>query len=209
MRRASAVGLSIPPDLADRLEVYLSLLGRWNRRINLTGLEVDPPDAEAIDRLIIEPLAAARFLPPGELVTLDIGSGGGSPALPLQAAAPQLRFVLIEAAARKVAFLREAVRAMGLSRVDVEACRFEDFSARAEQHESVDLVTLRAVRLEKALVRSIWQVLKPNGSLFWFDTREAIEKTHLVVVDEIHCLVPERNAYLGRAGGDNLVIQPI
>src|SRR4029453_6699253 len=41
MRRASAVGLSIPRDLAERLEVYLSLLSRWNRRINLTGLEVD------------------------------------------------------------------------------------------------------------------------------------------------------------------------
>jgi 16S rRNA (guanine(527)-N(7))-methyltransferase RsmG len=206
MRLASAAGLSIPRDLAERLEVYLSLLGRWNRRINLTGLEVDPPDAEAIDRLIIEPLAAARFLPPGDLVALDIGSGGGSPALPLQAAAPQLRFVLIEATARKVAFLREAIRVMGLSGVDVEACRFENFSASEEEHERVDLVTLRAVRLEKALVRGIWQVLRPDGNLFWFDTREAIEKSRLIVVDEVHRLVPERNAHLGRAWRGKLVI---
>jgi len=202
--RARASGLNVSPDLAERLDVYLNLLARWNRTINLTGLEVDPPDAEAIDRLIVEPLAAASLLPPGPLLAVDIGSGGGSPALPLKMAAPQLHCALIEATARKVAFLREAVRVLGLSSVEVEACRFEEFSARKEQRQQFDLVTLRAVRLDKALVQGISWVLKPSGSLFWFDTREALENSDLAM-DQVHPLVRERNAYVGISTAPKLV----
>ena len=62
---------------------------RWNRKINLTAL-TDPD--EAIDRLLLEPLVAARYLPvPGEPSLMDIGSGGGSPAIPLKLATPAPR----------------------------------------------------------------------------------------------------------------------
>jgi len=203
--RAKASGLSIQGDLAERLDVYLNVLGRWNRTINLTGLEVDPPDAEAIDRLIVEPLAAARFLPPGELFAVDIGSGGGSPALPIKIAAPQLRFALIEATGRKAAFLREAVRILGLPGVAVEASRFEEFSSQDEQEETADLVTVRAVRLDRGLVRGISRVLKPDGTLFRFETRDALEKAD-VAFDRVHALVPERGACLGIVSRATLVI---
>jgi len=202
--RAEAAGLSVPYDLAERLNIYLNLLARWNRTINLTGLQVDPADAEAIDRLIVEPLAAARFLrflPSGELVAVDIGSGGGSPALPLTMAAPRLRVTLVEATARKVAFLREAIRVLELSGVRVDGARFEEFSSRAEQQETVDLVTVRAVRFDKALEAGISRILRPGGRLFWFETRDGLEKA-AGRWNEVHPLVPERNAYLGIAVHD-------
>ena len=56
--RASNVGVSMPADLGEALAAYLDLLGRWNRKINLTALDVDPPSDEAIDRLLVEPLVA-------------------------------------------------------------------------------------------------------------------------------------------------------
>ena len=66
--------------LASSLVTYYELLARWNRKINLTSLE--DPD-EAIDRLLLEPVIAARHLSPAVVNVMDVGSGGGSPALPL------------------------------------------------------------------------------------------------------------------------------
>ncbi len=91
-RRARRVNLSIPAELADALLAYLELLALWNTKINLTAL--DDPDA-AIDRLILEPLLAARHLPEGASV-IDIGSGGGSPAIPLKLAAPRIKLWMVE-----------------------------------------------------------------------------------------------------------------
>ena len=79
-RRARKANIALSDEVADRLAGYLDLLTIWNRRINLTSLE--EPDT-AVDRLVLEPMLAARFVPPASTV-LDIGSGGGSPAIPLK-----------------------------------------------------------------------------------------------------------------------------
>src|SRR3954454_18706272 len=94
-RRASRVGVAVPDDLGSRLAIYYELLERWNRKINLTALE--DPDV-AIDRLILEPLIAAKYLPAhtDAIRLIDIGSGGGSPALPLAlAAGPRLSLTMV------------------------------------------------------------------------------------------------------------------
>src|SRR6266540_2424475 len=73
-RRARKAGIAVPAALADRLWVYFQLLAKWNAKINLTGLDLDDPTPEGIDRLLIEPLLAA---PHGEGARslIDIGSG--------------------------------------------------------------------------------------------------------------------------------------
>jgi 16S rRNA (guanine527-N7)-methyltransferase len=108
LRRAARAKVFIPAAQADCLSSFLDLLFRWNRKINLTALTgVD----DAIDRLLLEPLIAARYLPsrPGRLI--DLGSGGGSPGIPL-ALATGSEVTLVESKARKAAFLREAIRTL-------------------------------------------------------------------------------------------------
>src|SRR5262245_46544264 len=124
--RGHASDVTIAPATATACAAYLELLERWNRRINLTALPLDPPTDAAIDRLIVEPVAAARHLGTGDRTVVDLGSGGGSPALPFKIAARQVRLVMVESRARKVAFLREAARHLELADVTVEATRFED-----------------------------------------------------------------------------------
>src|SRR4030095_17022711 len=72
-RRAKRAGVNVPPKLASRLETYFRLLESWNRKINLTGLNLAEATPETIDRLLIEPLVAARHLPTGFLRMLDVG----------------------------------------------------------------------------------------------------------------------------------------
>jgi 16S rRNA (guanine527-N7)-methyltransferase len=165
-RRARRHGLTPSADQVRSLVAYLDLLDRWNRKINLTAL--DAPD-QAIDRLLLEPLIAARQLPADQAFRLmDIGSGGGSPAIPLKVMRPGSSLVMVEAKTRKAAFLREAVRHLNLDQTRVEVCRFEELLTRPDLHEAADFVSLRAVRAEGKTLMNLQAFLKPGGRLLMF-----------------------------------------
>ena len=165
-RRATRYGLFLSDEVVERLSVYFELLERWNRKINLTAL--DDPD-EATDRLLLEPLLAAKHLPLGSPVLLmDVGSGGGSPALPLAIMGGQrVRLTMVEVKTRKSAFLREAVRQLGLA-ATVENSRYEELLARPDLHERFDTMSIRAVRIEPKLLMSLQAFLKTHASLLLF-----------------------------------------
>jgi 16S rRNA (guanine527-N7)-methyltransferase len=167
VRRAHRAGISIPDDLATQLEVYYRLLTSWNAKINLTGLNLSENGHEVIDRLLIEPIVAARHVPAGTARMLDIGSGGGSPALPLALATTGVRLVMVESKTRKSVFLREAVRALELE-AEVVTARFEELLARPDLHETQDLVSIRAVRIDQAVFSTLQAFTKPRGVVFLF-----------------------------------------
>jgi 16S rRNA (guanine527-N7)-methyltransferase len=167
-RRARRAGVAVDAALAARLEVYFRLLSTWNERINLTALDLREPGDETFDRLLVEPLVAARHVSRGAKRMIDIGSGGGSPALPLALAVRELSVVMVESKTRKSVFLREAVRALELAHAEVATARFEELLARPDLHEAHDLVTIRAVRVESRLLLGIQAFLRPGGQLFLF-----------------------------------------
>jgi 16S rRNA (guanine527-N7)-methyltransferase len=167
-RRARRAGVPLAPDLAAGLETYYRLLETWNRKINLTGLNLTEAAPETVDRLLIEPLVATRHIPSGAVRMLDVGSGGGSPAIPMALSIRSVRLLMVESKTRKSVFLREAIRAVGLEGADVAASRFEELLARPELHEAHDIVTIRAVRVEPRVFSSLQAFLKPRGVLFLF-----------------------------------------
>lgn len=165
VRRAGRNNIFISDELADGLAAYYELLVKWNRKINLTSL--DNLD-EAIDRLLLEPLVASRFIPASANMLLDIGSGGGSPAIPFKLAVPRLRVTMVEAKARKSAFLREAMRHLSIKGAQVETARHEELLVRPELHEAHDVVSLRAVRIEARVLTSLQAFLVPGGVMLLF-----------------------------------------
>lgn len=139
--RAAAAGIQIQDPIRDRLIAYYTLLTRWNRTINLTSL--DDPDA-AIDRLLIEPVAAAAHLPSGPIL-IDLGSGGGSPAIPLALALRSPALEMIESRSRKAAFLREVLRELAIDG-RVESVRFDE-GLRGRTLRSPAVISARGIRL--------------------------------------------------------------
>jgi len=164
-KRASKAGIFLPEPLATSLTEYYDLLSRWNRKINLTAL--DQPD-EAIDRLLLEPIQAARHIPAGIRTIMDVGSGGGSPAIPMRLAVPTAALMMVEVKARKSAFLREAVRNLGLEHTTVETARYEELLARPELHEGADVLSLRAVRVETRALLTLQAFVRLGGIIFLF-----------------------------------------
>jgi 16S rRNA (guanine527-N7)-methyltransferase len=165
-----AAGIHIDPDSRIRLEMYYSMLRRWNQRVSLTSLPLDGFPAASLNRLLIEPAIAASVLPNEPVSVLDIGSGGGSPAIPLKILRPLANFTLTEARQKKVAFLREAVVALGLTGVSVS-------EGRVEEHAWVspfDWVTVRAVRLDQIISEVLHKVLKLDGRVLIFGGVEPV-----------------------------------
>jgi len=180
LRRGKRAGLTISSDTALRLETYFRLLETWNRKINLTGFNLAEPTPDTLDRLLIEPLIAARHVPAGATRMLDVGSGGGSPAIPMALAVPSLRLLMVESKTRKSVFLREAVRAVALEGAEVAASRYEELLARPELHEAHDLVTMRAVRVESRLLSNLQAFIKPGGVLLLFRGTTAADPSETV-----------------------------
>src|SRR5262249_55067944 len=101
----------------------------------------------------------------------DLGSGGGSPAIPMKIALATARLTLIESRSRKVAFLREVVRLLDLRDVVVEEGRVDQFVARAN---AADLVTVRGVRLNDVVADSAAKLLREDGVLTVFQSVDVL-----------------------------------
>lgn len=166
-RRLRGAGLAVSDEALDQVTTYLELLRRWNRRMNLTAFDLDVLGGGAIDRLIVEPMLGARAVASNERRVLDIGSGGGSPAVPLTIAAPWIDMTMVEVRAKKAAFLREVARSLPLA-LHVETTRVEALAEDQSKGGTFDLVTFRAVRPDRQLWRAIDGLLAPGGRVLWF-----------------------------------------
>lgn len=168
VERASRAGLLLDEAFVAALWTYYSLLARWNAKINLTALRLDPVSEEAIDRLLIEPLAAAKQAQ-GVENWLDLGSGGGSPAIPMRIVLGDSHLTMVERRERKAAFLREVARTLGLASTTVRAEDAEDVLRQAKPG-SVHLITARALRLSDELLKATARALSAEGRLVLFQT---------------------------------------
>ena len=176
-RRARRAGVSVSRELAGGLESYYRLLASWNQKINLSGLNLNEPSPEALDRLLVEPLVAAKHAPAGTARIIDIGSGGGSPAIPFALALPGASLLMVESKTRKSVFLREAARALGLVWAEVAVSRYEELLARPDLHEVHDLLTIRAVRVETRVLMGLQAFVKPGGVMFLFRSSTSGDST--------------------------------
>lgn len=164
-RRLAKVGGRATPEQIDQLVEYLVLLERWNTRMNLTALD----DADtAVDRLIVEPILASTTIDADARSLVDIGSGGGSPSIPLKIARPELTLTMVEVKTRKSVFLREVVRHLGLTGCIVETARFEQVLAKPSYIGAVDAVSIRAVRAETEQLKLFGAALRAGGQQLWF-----------------------------------------
>jgi len=159
----------------EQISTYIDILVRWNSRINLTAIRV--PE-EIVTRHFGESLFAASHLFPRGVATAalgrpsdrisaaDVGSGAGFPGIPLKLWAPGMQLTLIESNQKKSVFLREIVRSLTLTDVNIESARAETLPSA-----SFDLVTLRAAErfatvlpIAAALVRATGRLALLIGS---------------------------------------------
>lgn len=162
LRQLGGAGVSLPPGARARLVRYLELLAEWNRTYNLTAIR--EPE-RMVTHHVLDALAVLPHLPdatahPG-LRLLDVGSGGGVPAIPLAIARPAWRVVALDSSHKKGAFLTQVVIELPLPNVEVVVARVEDYAPPAR----FDVVISRAFSDIATFVESSARHLADGGRL--------------------------------------------
>lgn len=138
-----------------KFSAYLELLQKWNSKLNLTAIR---SSEEILRRHFVECIFCARNLPDGIATLLDFGSGAGFPGIPIALCRAEIAVTLAESQSKKAAFLREAVRVLGLGS--------EVYGGRAEAMTvKFDAVAMRAVDKMVVAVPSAIGRLKVGGRL--------------------------------------------
>jgi 16S rRNA (guanine527-N7)-methyltransferase len=145
------------------MDGHARLLLAWNAAINLTAIR----DAEGIAREhVLDSLTAVPLLRRhGVDEFVDLGSGAGIPGLPLAAALPARRALLVESIAKKARFIETVARAVELPTVEVAAARAESLAADPRHRERWQAVVARAVAELAELAEIALPLLRPGGLL--------------------------------------------
>ncbi|HYM50923.1 MAG TPA: 16S rRNA (guanine(527)-N(7))-methyltransferase RsmG [Candidatus Limnocylindrales bacterium] len=145
----------------DREAQYAALLLDWRQRVNLTGArtlaELEPHLKDAHGLLEISWAGVTR--------AIDIGSGGGLPAIPLALALPGVRFTLLEASRRKVAFLQHVAGELRLDNVEVVDRRAEEAGRLPGYREAFDRAVSRAAARPAVLLELAVPFIRTGGDL--------------------------------------------
>ncbi len=134
------LGLEVDDGVAEKFVRYAALLVRWNKTYNLTAI------SNASDVLTHHLLDSAALVPelkrlcPDARTVLDVGSGGGLPAVPVALLCPELKVLAVDAVGKKTAFINQAAIELGLPNLRARHTRVEALRGKA----TFDVVTSRA-----------------------------------------------------------------
>jgi naphthoate synthase len=147
-----------------QLAGYVEALLRTNEALNLTAIR----DAdEAWTRHILESLelvASVRAL--GAKRCVDLGTGGGVPGMPLAIAMPDTEWLLIDAREKKIAFIAETAKALGVTNVRAVASRAELLVAKGKtDRDHADLLVARALAPMPVLVELALPFVRVGGHM--------------------------------------------
>lgn len=181
---ASSFGIRLDAIALDRFRRYRDLIVERSAQFNLTALR----SPEAIEQRLM--LDAVLMLPTLDtfvverqigrsqpLRLIDVGSGAGFPGLALKIARPSLNLVLLDATAKKVRFLNEAIDHLSLTNATALHGRAEELGRDSAYRERFDLATARAVAPLPVLLELVTPFLDVGG--------EALLPKGLEITDEL------------------------
>ena len=153
---------------------YIELIKVWSKKINLIS---DLDNEKIIRKQIIPSLLMVhqvKALPHAKI--LDLGAGAGFPGIPLKLALPKSYFVLVESRRRRANFLKDVVRRLELTKINVVNQRLEEWCPKTKNGK-IDLVVSKAVGYNEKLYSSLGLVINKSGHIIY--TLKSIEYTRL------------------------------
>ncbi|MCR5109075.1 MAG: 16S rRNA (guanine(527)-N(7))-methyltransferase RsmG [Lachnospiraceae bacterium] len=156
-----ALNIQYDDNICHQFYNYYEFLVRWNSCINLTALTEQD---DVIDKHFIDSLSLCTYIGLEDQAIIDVGTGAGFPGVPLKIMYPDLKMVLLDSLNKRVRFLDDLIRELGLLNIDVYHGRAETFAKNPKFRESFDLCVSRAVANLSTLSELCLPFVKKGGS---------------------------------------------
>ena len=160
------IGIKITDEQIEQLNEYQKLLKEWNEFMNLTGIT---EKEEVYLKHYYDSLTINKVIDLKEINNLcDVGTGAGFPGLVLKIVFPNIHVVLVDALNKRINFLNEVIKKLGLTGIETVHARSEDYALY--NREKFELVTARAVASLPILMEICSPLVKENYYfiLFYF-----------------------------------------
>lgn len=167
----NSYGINLSEKQLLMFEKYYELLIFYNEKFNITAIT---NKEEVYKKHFVDSILGAEFFDKGRL--LDVGSGGGFPAIPLKIFNDELCVTMLEATGKKCEFLRAVINELNLINIDVVNDRAELLAKNNSYRESFDYCTARAVAMLNTLCEYCIPFVKKGGYFIAFkgDAEEEI-----------------------------------
>ncbi|MBM7624309.1 16S rRNA (guanine(527)-N(7))-methyltransferase RsmG [Sporohalobacter salinus] len=191
---ADELGQKLNTEQIDQFLDYLDILRKWNQKMNLTA--IDDPEQIVVKHFLDSISCASAIDLTSEEKIIDLGTGAGFPGIPLKILYPSLELTLLDSTKKRITFLKNLVRKLGLDKIEFIHGRAEDYGQKKEYRQGFDIVISRAVASLNILSEYSVPFLKPSGSFLAQKgakvKEEVVEATRAIEVlgAEIYDVVP-------------------
>lgn len=179
MRELTRCGIPWSSEVVDKLSAYYAVMSKWNLHTNLTTI-TEPRDF--IIKHICDSVYPLHYYDFANKTLIDVGSGAGFPGLPLKIFCPDLNLYLLDASAKRVAFLRHCCAQLALN-VEIQHGRAEELG-RDWGRERFDIAVTRAVANLAVISEYCLPLLRIGGSFLAYKgpgSREEVERAERAV----------------------------
>lgn len=195
IKAVKQLNVDLTEEKLNKLNKFYNLLIEWNKKINLTRIE---EEEEVYLKHFYDSLTIAKAVDLSEIKTLcDIGTGAGFPGIVLKIFYPNLKITLIDSLKKRVNYLNEIIKDLGIDNIEAIHVRGEDYKGQ------YDVVTSRAVANIEKLLGYTMHLVSPTGIFIAMkgdiekeltpDVKKKIEKKYKIEKIE-KFLLPKENS---------------
>ena len=195
IKAVKQLNVDLTEEKLEKLNKFYNLLIEWNKKINLTRIE---EEGEVYLKHFYDSLTIAKAVDLSEIKTLcDIGTGAGFPGIVLKIFYPNLKITLIDSLKKRVNYLNEIIKDLGIDNIEAIHVRGEDYKGQ------YDVVTSRAVANIEKLLGYTMHLVSPTGIFIAMkgdiekeltpDVKKKIEKKYKIEKIE-KFLLPKENS---------------
>ena len=192
------INIELTTDQLKQLERYYELLVEWNEKINLTAIT---KKEDVYLKHFYDSLTMNKIVDLSKVETMcDIGTGAGFPGLVIKIAFPNIKMTLVDALEKRIKFLNEVIKELGLTNIETVHARSEEY-AKVNRNK-FDITTARAVAHLSVLLEYAIPMTKVNGNFIAMkanvteeleESKNALSKLFSKITGKIEFELPNDN----------------
>ena len=174
IQKLRLLDITISEKQTEQFLIFYEMIINKNKVMNLTSVT---EAVEVMDKHFVDSLAVKRIYDLNRKVSvIDVGTGAGFPGIPLKIVFPEIHIVLLDSLNKRVQFLKDVVRALGLENVECIHGRSEDIGRIDEYREKFDLCLSRAVASLSVLSELCIPFVKIGGRFISYKAGNSAEE---------------------------------